>query len=64
MENDEIILGDVVCLKSGGPQMTIVKETWRHEVQYFRCVWFDTLNNSHELLDIEPAALLKVVPDR
>ena len=43
MANDELKVGDVVTLKSGGPKMTIesidVSAGGSHKMAY--CVWFD-----------------------
>jgi len=31
--------GDLVCLKSGGPRMTV--EGWDEDYQQFLCTWFN-----------------------
>jgi uncharacterized protein YodC (DUF2158 family) len=35
----KFVVGDIVMLKSGGPEMT-VKETLNLEIESYRCQWF------------------------
>ncbi len=51
----EIEVGDVVCLRSGGPRMT-VDDT--KDVGNVRCVWFDGADTKFDLFN--PAALTVV----
>lgn len=49
--------GDVACLKSGGPKMTV--KFWDGTYKEFLCEWFDAKHELHaERFD--PASLVKV----
>lgn len=39
-------VGDVVCLKSGGPSMTVVTSVVHDEPDYCYCVWFDVAHRA------------------
>jgi len=41
MKTNGIKLGDVVRLKSGGPDMTVISIDVHELLTYARCTWFD-----------------------
>ena len=56
-EQQDVKEGDVVTLKSGGPEMTVDKlEQSRGEFRYF-CIWF--VNGERMSGTFNPAALAK-----
>lgn len=55
----ELKVGDVVMLKSGGPQMTIVeigKYNYSDSVQA-KCVWFERTKKTEEVFVLESLKL-------
>jgi len=60
-------VGDVVCLKSGGPQMTLVglaPVDGTPSVSWWLCRWFEVLGGFHQTRQAQfPEAALKVVQE-
>ena len=56
---EEFKVGDVVCLKSGGPDMTVEIEVGEnHESKgRIRCVWFEKDKRQRD--DFRPETLMK-----
>ncbi|MCF0174263.1 MAG: DUF2158 domain-containing protein [Bacteroidales bacterium] len=50
--------GDIVCLKSGGPKMTVMEES-KIDGDMVRCIWFDEENNKLSGY-FEPNTLVKL----
>jgi len=50
---DEFKKGDVVMLKSGGPEMTFAEEITESGKKLARCVWFDKNKKCEEIFEIE-----------
>ena len=59
MTHNEVKIGIIVWLKSGGPKMTVEKEY----SGTFRCVWFDSKNEWHEQ-NFLPELLTTEEPDK
>ncbi len=50
--------GDVVCLKSGGPEMTVEKIEQKTEGEAAHCSWFSRNTRQTEYFDIETLKLV------
>ena len=62
--DEQLTIGDIVQLKSGGPEMTISSSPGKYDYDDFdsvKCVWF---NGGARVEDLFPAASLRKVPPR
>jgi uncharacterized protein YodC (DUF2158 family) len=59
---NEMKIGDVVRLKSGGPEMTILdySNDGEGEGNPFLCCWFEPKSATYEEVELTPAALVLV----
>lgn len=54
-------IGDVVCLKSGGPNMTVIVPAIKDDATRCYCVWFDTAHKAEPFgHNFKTEALVKV----